>query len=97
MTFKGDIGNTFTGLETRGGGGVVAACRKLSLALARVLSIAARTRTPKACTRSGQSEHPHFHLRQSKRDLPAAPIRTRELSSPLTGQRRIPGLFGASR
>ncbi len=35
-------------------------------------------------------------LRQSERDLPAAPIRTRELSSRLTGQRRSLGLFGAS-
>ncbi len=33
---------------------------------------------------------PTFRLRQSKRDLP---IRTRELSSCLTGQRRILGLF----
>ncbi len=40
---------------------------------------------------------PTFRLRQSERDLPAAPIRTRELSSRLTRQRRILGLFGASR
>ncbi len=39
---------------------------------------------------------PTFRLRQSERDLTAAPIRTRELSSRLTGQRRILGLFGAS-
>ncbi len=40
---------------------------------------------------------PTFHLCQSERDLPAAPIRTRELSSRLTGKRRILGRFGASR
>ncbi len=36
-------------------------------------------------------------LRQSELHVLAAPIRTRELSSRLTGQRRILGLFGASR
>ncbi len=40
---------------------------------------------------------PTFRLHQSERDLPAAPIRTREMSSRLTGQRRILGFFGASR
>ncbi len=40
---------------------------------------------------------PMVRLNQSERDLPAAPIRTRELSSRLTGQRRSLGLFGASR
>ncbi len=44
-------------------------------------------RTPKAYTRSGQSERPHFRLHQSERDIPAAPIRTRELSSLLTASR----------
>ncbi len=43
--------------------------------------------TQKAYTRSGQSE---LHIQ-------AAPIRTRELSSRLTGHRRILGHFGASR
>ncbi len=37
---------------------------------------------------------PTVRLRQSERDLPAAPIRARELSSRLTGQSRILGLFG---
>ncbi len=54
-------------------------------------------RTPKTYMRSGQSERPHFRLHQSERDIPAAPIRTRELSSLLTAQRRILTHVGASR
>ncbi len=52
--------------------------------------------TPKAYTCSGQSECPHLRLRQTERDVPAAPIRTRDLPSRLTGQRRILTHFGAS-
>ncbi len=40
---------------------------------------------------------PAFHLRQSERHSSAAPIRTRELSSRLAGQRRILTHVGASR
>ncbi len=62
---------------------VVAAC-KLPLALARVLSIGARQKPTRAL--ANQSAH-----------VPPAPIRTRELSSRLTAQRRILRHFGASR
>ncbi len=40
---------------------------------------------------------PTLRLRQSERHIPAAPIRTRELSSNLRGQKRILRHFGASR
>ncbi len=40
---------------------------------------------------------PTLRLRQSERHIPAAPIRTSELSSNLSGQRRILRHFGASR
>ncbi len=74
---------------------VLAAC-KLPLALAHVLSIAARAHA-KSLHALWPIRAPTFRLRQSERHSPAAPIRTRELSSRLTGQRRIIRHFGASR
>ncbi len=72
---------------------VVAAC-KLSLALARVLSIAARAHA-KNLHALWPIGAPTVRLRQSERHTPAAPIRARELSSRLTGQRRFLTHVGA--
>ncbi len=66
---------------------VVAAC-KLPLAPARVLSIASRANV-KSLHARWPIRMPTFRLRQLERHIPAAPIRTRELSSRLSGQRRI--------
>ncbi len=69
---------------------------KLPLAPARVLSIASRAnaKSPHALWPIRAST---FRLRQSERHIPTAPIRTHELSSRLSGQRRILGHVGASR
>ncbi len=74
----------------------VAAYCKLPLAPARVLSIASRANA-KILHALWPVRAPTSRLRQSERYVPAAPIRTRELSSCLSGQRRILTHFGASR
>ncbi len=61
---------------------------KLPLAPARVLSITSHA-DAKSLHALWPIRAPTFHLRQSERQIPAEPIRTRELSSRQSGQRRI--------
>ncbi len=68
----------------------------MPLAPARVLSIAARAHA-KSLHALWPIRAPTCRLRQSERCSSAALIRTRELSSRLTGQRRSLTHFGASR
>ncbi len=68
--------------------GFVAAYCKRPLAPVREQSIASRANT-KNLHVLWPIRMPTPRLRQSERHVPAAPIRTRELSSRLSGQRRI--------
>ncbi len=61
-----------------------------------VLSIASRANA-KSLHALWSIRAPTSRLRQSERHVPAAPIRTLEVSSRLSGQRRVLTLIGASR